>query len=95
MKKLCFCFIGLLGLCGCDKLTNSITCDKYTVEIQKNADSDTLNIVINGDSVTLNHDISASGARYTGILNDTNIELWNKGADWTLTLDEELPISCK
>ncbi len=95
MNKYFLIIASLLVISGCEKSTNSVVCDKYTVEFQESGDADTLNIVINGDAATLSHVVSASGARYSGVLNDTNIELWNKGHDWTLFLNDDTPILCK
>lgn len=95
MKKVCFCLIGLLVIAGCKETTDTIICDKYTIEFQQSDNTDKLDIVINGDAVTLEHMVSASGALFGGILNDTNVQLWNKGRQWTLFLNDDTPISCK
>ena len=95
MAKTFFAIIGILALVGCDRSTDTIVCGDYTVQMQPGTDVEVLDIVINDDAVTLMHAVSASGARYVGNLNDTVVELWNKGRDWTLTLNDEEPISCK
>ena len=95
MTKYFLIFGAVFVLLGCEKANNTLVCDKYTVEIKKSDSADILDIVINDDAAILNHVVSASGARYSGILNDTNVELWDKGRNWTLTLNDEQPISCK
>lgn len=95
MKKFCLALICLSGLCACNKSDNVLICDKYAVEITLSESGDTIDAVINGDAVVMNIVPSASGARYVGNLNDTVVELWNKGRDWTLTLNAEEPILCK
>lgn len=95
MKKMCFVLFGLLVFAGCSKDDNNIVCGKYTIQINPTDDTQVLDIVINDDPVVLAHTVSASGARYVGNLNDTVVELWNKGRDWTLTLNDEEPIQCK
>ena len=89
----------VLGLCvACDRddvQSASRTCGGYEVAMQFDADNtDVLHAVINGDALDLTHDVSASGAKYRGVLNDTVVVLWQKGDDWTLMLDEDMVIEC-
>lgn len=95
MKKMCLVLFGLLAFQACHRPDDTIVCGKYTININQTDDTDVMDVVINGDSVLLAHAVSASGARYVGNLNDTVVELWNKGRDWTLTLNDEDPIQCK
>lgn len=95
MKKICLVLVGILAFMGCDRSDDTIVCEKYTINVNKTDDMDVMDIVINGDPVILAHVVSASGARYVGNLNDTTVEMWNKGRDWTLTLNDEDPIPCK
>ena len=60
MNKYFLIIASLLVISGCEKSTNSVVCDKYTVEFQESGD-----------------------------------ELWNKGHDWTLFLNDDTPILCK
>lgn len=93
MKKFLVIFAMIACVAACDKPdeSNAIvrTCGDYDVEITLSDTGDTINAIINGDATTLNHAISASGARYVGMLNDTNVTLWNKGEDWTLFLGDD------
>ncbi len=83
------CSMFFLASCGDE---NIIQCGPYSVEI--GVGTDAISAVINGDTVKLPHIISASGARYAGTLNDTNVELWNKGDDWTLYVGTDAPYEC-
>ena len=95
MKKIFVLSLVLLSLAACKKQENVFVCGDYNVQITISQDGEKMNAVINGDELELVHAISASGARYVGVLNDTNVELWNKGKDWTMFLNEEEPIFCK
>ncbi|HNY25654.1 MAG TPA: MliC family protein [Alphaproteobacteria bacterium] len=92
MKKLLLCFITVLAVCGCDKSHDSLKCGEYEVTVK--LQGDILTTVINGDAVDLKQGISASGVRYVGVLNDTNVVMWNKGEHWTLFLNDE-PVECE
>lgn len=97
------CFIGLLLgcalMCGCDKKsdTDVLTrqCGGYLVEMTFSDDGEKMHAVINGDAVDLQIAVSASGARYVGVLNDTDVTLWGKGDNWTMFLNDEDPITCR
>lgn len=93
MKRVLIGLVAALSVAACDKPkeSNAIirTCGDYDVEITLSDTGDTINATINGDVATLNHAISASGARYVGVLNDTDVTLWNKGEDWTLFLGDD------
>lgn len=93
MKKFSVIFAMIACVAACDKKTENDaivrTCGDYTVEIKLSENGDTIDATINGDATTLNLAVSASGARYVGILNDTNVTLWNKGEGWTLFLGDD------
>jgi membrane-bound inhibitor of C-type lysozyme len=94
MKKILFSLLVALVLAGCgDSSDNMIKCGAYEVETEA-VDQDNLRVVLNGDEVVLTRAVSASGARYEGVLNDITIALWNKGNDWTLFLNGEDPVEC-
>ncbi len=95
MKKFLIGMICMFGIVACDVTDDNLTCGQYDITINMSADGDTLDMVVNGDSVQLVLVPSGSGARYAGVLNDTNITMWNKGREWTLFLNDEDPISCK
>lgn len=95
MKRLCFVFVGLLALTGCERANDTYVCDKYTVHIALDESGEKLTADFNGDTVEMNIVPSASGARYVANLNDTEISLWNKGNEWTLFVDDQEPIRCK
>ncbi|MBQ8294281.1 MAG: MliC family protein [Alphaproteobacteria bacterium] len=94
MKRL-FIIFALMTLVACDKTPdNVIHCGDYNVEMAFSDDGEHLNAVINGDPVALDLAVSASGAKYTGILNDIEISLWGKGDNWTLILEPDETFSC-
>ena len=54
-----------------------------------------MHAIISGDAVDLALTQSASGAKYAGVLNDTNVVLWGKGDAWTMFLGpDETIIEC-
>lgn len=96
MKKTFFAtLLAVLALTACEKKDNVVVCGDYEVAIEMNETGDQIHATINGDEMDLQQAISASGARYVGVLNDTIVTLWNKGSDWTLFLNDEEPIFCK
>lgn len=98
MKKFLFVFCALSALAACDKHSSDDRlirrCGEYLVEMAFNNAGEEMNAIINGDAVTLNLVVSASGAKYDGVLNDTTVTLWGKGDDWTMILDEDMVFSC-
>lgn len=94
MKKIFLCGATLLALTACSEKKDVFICGDYEVELKLSENGESLNATINGDEMVLNLAISASGARYVGELNDTIVTLWNKGADWTMFLNDGAPISC-
>lgn len=100
MKRILFTFMFVGALAACDKPEaiqnkNVYECGNYTVEMNFSEDGNVLTAVIAGDSVDLNLTESASGAKYTGVLNDTNVVLWGKGDLWTMFVgDDEVAIEC-
>ncbi len=95
MKKIMISCIMVLALVACEKNNDTIVCGDYKVSMTFSEDGDTMNAVINGDELELTRAISASGARYVGVLNDTTVELWGKGNEWYMYLDDGQPIFCK
>lgn len=99
MKKCVFLLLGMLVFSGCDNTseTNVLTrqCGDYTVEMTFSDDGEKMHAVINGDALDLQIAVSASGARYVGVLNDTDVTLWGKGDAWTMFLNDEDPIICQ
>lgn len=99
MKKCMLVLLGCVVLCGCDKKSddnNNIVrqCGNYTVEMSFMDDGAKMHAVINGDAVDMEIAVSASGARYVGVLNDTDVTLWGKGDAWTMFLNDDAPIEC-
>lgn len=68
-------------------------CGDYEVKVEIGESA--ITATLNGDTVALPQVITASGARYEGVLNDVNVALWNKGDDWTLYLNDDAPIDCE
>lgn len=95
MKKF-FAVLAVIALVGCNRANNiDIACGAYDINMTFSDNGDTLHARINGDDVTLYNDISASGARYIGTYNDSEITLWSKGNDWTMFIDDGDAIFCK
>lgn len=99
MKKL----IAIIALCvlatACDNAPKSDDvvrrkCGGYDVEMKFNDDGDIIHAIISGDSIDLKMAVTASGAKYVGVLNDTDVALWGKGNDWILILDDNKLIEC-
>ena len=96
MKKL-LALLGcvmLLSACGHDDGAVHQKCGGYDVDMRIAENGDTMTANINGDELELSNVVSASGAKYAGILNDTIVVLWNKGEDWTMILDDDTIIDC-
>ena len=97
MKKLALSLMMALGLVACDQAdvaTGGMTCGNYTVEMEFADEGSVLHAVINGDAVTLHSVVSASGAKYAGVLNDVSVALWGKGDAWIMVLNDDEIIQC-
>lgn len=95
MKKVLGPLVLMLALSACgDTNTIQLDCSGNDVAINMSEDGESLSTVINGENVDFNIAISASGVRYVGQINGTEVVLWNKGEDWTLYFDENTPIAC-
>lgn len=100
MKKSVFLMLALGCLSACDDTEsviqkNAYLCGNYDVEMTFSDDGATMHAIISGDAVDLALTQSASGAKYAGVLNDTNVVLWGKGDAWTMFLGpDETIIEC-
>ena len=97
MRKLFVVLFSVLVIAACDRGDNSNIqqCGGYDVQIEISDEGETMHANINGDELDLSHVVSASGAKYAGILNDTVVVLWSKGDAWTMMLDDEQIIDCQ
>lgn len=97
MKNVLIMALCVFTLCACNREEDIPVqrCGGYDVQMGFSEDGETLHANINGDDVDLLHVISASGSKYSGVLNDTVVVLWVKGDVWTLMLDEDQIIDCK
>lgn len=99
MKKCVFLVLSMLAISACDKKsdTDVLTrqCGDYLVEMTFSDDGEKMHAVINGDALDLQIAVSASGSRYVGVLNDTDVTLWGKGDEWIMFLNDEEPINCR
>ena len=97
MRKILL-LICVFGLFACDGKNDSDLivrrCGDYSVEIDFADNGEKMNAVINGDGLSLARSVSASGAKYDGVLNDTYVTLWGRGEDWLLILDDDMVIEC-
>ena len=97
MKKvlaILFCACALVA-CDHDDGIEHQRCGGYDVEMRFSDTGETMNANINGDELELSNVVSASGAKFAGILNDTIVVLWNQGENWTLILDDDTIIECE
>jgi len=98
MKKFLLPVLCVALFAACDKKSEEDvivqTCGNYTVEIKMTDGGEKLYARINGDAVEMTNVVAASGAKFDGVLNDTNVSLWNKGADWIMLIDDETLIEC-
>ena len=85
----------ILVACNSEEKTPILQCGGYDVQMNFSDGGEIMYANINGDDVELSHVVSASGAKYAGILNDTLVVLWESGDIWTLMLDEDIIIDCK
>ena len=83
-----------VSACNHDEKVPVLQCGGYDVQMNISDDGESMHANINGDELELSHVVSASGAKYAGILNDTVVVLWEKGGTWTMMLDDEQIIDC-
>lgn len=97
MNKFLISGVCLIALAACDAPDNAVVvrqCGDYAVEMNFSANGDELRATINGDELVLANVVSASGAKYDGVLNDTAVTLWQQGQDWIMILDDNTVIQC-
>lgn len=83
-----------VAACGREEKEPVFRCGGYDVQMDIAENGESMHVNINGDELDLSHVVSASGAKYSGILNDTVVVLWEKGNVWTMMLDDEQIIDC-
>ncbi|MBP3316537.1 MAG: MliC family protein [Alphaproteobacteria bacterium] len=87
--------IGMCAACDGTKTNTQYLCGNYDLEMSMSDDGNVMNAVVSGDAVDLVLSPSASGAKYVGMWNSTNIILWGKGNLWTMFLGpDETMIEC-
>jgi len=96
MKKFLVLLLCVFAVSACkrDEKTPVLQCGGYDVQMEISETGETMHANINGDELELTLGPSASGAKYTGTLNDTTVVLWSKGEAWTMMLDDEQIIDC-
>ena len=99
MKKIFLILAVCAGMAACDRADKDNTnitrqCGDYTVEMAFDGAGEKMTAVINGDAVELVNSVSASGAKYDGMLNDTQVTLWGQGDNWIMILDDDAVIEC-
>ena len=97
MKKFLICLMVVFIVSACNRSdeTPIVHCGGYDVQMTIADDGNTMHANINGDELDLLLVPSASGAKYSGVLNDIVVVLWNKGNTWTMLLDDEEIIDCQ
>jgi membrane-bound inhibitor of C-type lysozyme len=93
MKKILF-ILSIFPLFACENPDLPMQCGEYEVQIEQITES-SIKSILNGDRVELVQTEAASGVRYSGILNDTDVIMWNKGDDWTLFIGDDYIAECK
>ncbi|MDR1027006.1 MAG: MliC family protein [Rickettsiales bacterium] len=97
MKKLALVASVFLAACESPKKEPErfqLKCGKYAVAVEV-ADADTLNTAVNGEKIQMFSAVSASGAKYEGKGAVVKASLWNKGANWSLIINNGRMIDCK
>ena len=93
-----FTICGILVACDNSTKINSkpvYICGNYELEMTISEDGNTMHAIISGDAADLTLTQSASGAKYTGTINDTTVVMWGKGDTWTMFVGpEETMIEC-
>ena len=92
MNKIIAVFLVAGLVAGCESSPRDMQCGAYGV--RTSFEGDNISAVINGDAVVLTRAIAASGERYAGVLNDTDVSLWGHGGEWFLILGDDAPIKC-
>lgn len=97
MKSFWMCLLGLAVLSGCghDEVVPDLLCGGYDVQMAISDDGESMHANINGDELEMKLVVSASGAKYSGTLNDIVVVLWEKSGTWTMMLDDEQIIDCR
>ena len=97
MKKIMLCLLCVIALFACKKndADSVLHCGAYDVQIVITEDGNKMQANINSDVADLSLVPSASGAKYSGVLNDIVVVLWQKGENWTMLLDDEEIIDCR
>lgn len=100
MKKILLSILAVLAVAACDKsdaVSEKLTyqCGEHSVSISFSEDGSVMNAVISGVSAEFVLSLSASGTRYVGKFNDTDMVLWGKGDTWTMFVGpEETSVEC-
>ncbi|MBE6457106.1 MAG: MliC family protein [Alphaproteobacteria bacterium] len=96
MKKIILSIILAVSLCACGDKNSDIRCGDYSISSMVfDADGAVLRAVVNDVPVDLNLVVSASGAKYDGVLGSHNIVLWHHSNTWTMFVDDGVGIECK
>ncbi len=95
MKKIYFALLTVGLLAACEKSDLSFNCGNMAIHLELSETGETLGATIDGVPIKMNIVPSASGASYLGMLNGTEITLWNKGRDWTMFVNGGDSIECK
>ena len=94
MRNILVCLCAMFVVSACDMYEFNLQCDSHDVGINLSGDGEHLDVNLDGTKMTLDLAISASGVRYVGTLDGTDVTLWNKGSDWMLFFDDGMPIYC-
>lgn len=96
MKKTILSIILAVCLCACGNDDSRIHCGDYHVsDMTFGADGAVLHAVVNDVPVDFYLVVSASGAKYDGVIDAHHAVLWSHGDTWTMFIDDGAAIECK
>lgn len=95
MKKIIILFFVIPLIISCER-HKTVQCGDLKVEfVDDFKDIDKIKVNVNDKIVDLEITKSASGSKYTGFLDKNQIDLWGKGTDWVIILNDDKVIECK
>ena len=95
MKKYLVLGAFALALCACgEKPTNTYELECGDMDVYVTVYKDRLDAVIGEHKSRFAQTVTASGARYDGIVGDKAMALWSKGEEWIMIVGDAEAIAC-